>query len=150
VNNLRLTMPMMATAAATLANGGVNPLTGDRVLTGREVRYLLTTMTMAGLYDGSGRWAFTVGMPAKSGVAGGLIVVAPGVGGFATVSEPLDQQGNSARGVAFFHGLAHRFPHLHGWTPGAGSDPNLALTPQEECELVTKTIQQRPGLYTPD
>jgi len=46
---------------------------------------------MAGLYDGSGRWAYTVGMPAKSGVAGGLLVVAPGVGGFATVSEPLDQ-----------------------------------------------------------
>ena len=112
VNNLRLTTPMLATAAATLANGGVNPLTADRVLSQREVRYLLTTMTMAGLYDGSGRWAFTVGMPAKSGVSGVLMVVAPGVGGFATVSEPLDPQGNSARGLAFFHGLAHRFPYL--------------------------------------
>lgn len=150
VNNLRLTPVMMATAAATLANGGVNPLTKDRVLSQREVRYLLTTMTMAGLYDGSGRWAFSVGMPAKSGVAGGLMVVAPGVGGFYTVSEPLDPQGNSARGLAFFHGLAHRFPYLHGDTPGAGSDPNIALTAQEACQLVTKTVQLTPGHYTPD
>lgn len=150
VNNLRLTPAMMAAAAATLANGGVNPLTAERVLSQREVRYLLSTMTMAGLYDGSGRWAFTVGMPAKSGVAGGLLVVAPGVGGFATVSEPLDPQGNSARGLAFFHGLAHRFPYLHGDTPGAGSDPNIALSAQESCELRTKTVQSTPGHYTPD
>jgi len=150
VNNFRLTPQMMAMAAATLANGGVNPVTGDRVLSYRLVRYLLTTMMMAGLYDGSGRWAYTVGMPAKSGVAGGLLVVAPGVGGFATISEPLDLQENSARGIAFFSGLVHKFPFLHSFTPGAGSDPNLALTAIAKCHLQSKTIQQVPGQYSPD
>lgn len=149
VNNLRLTPRMMATASATLANGGVNPLTGERCLTERQVRYVLSQMMMAGLYDGSGRWAFAIGMPAKSGVAGGLMVVAPGVGGFATVSEPLNEQGNSARGIAFFEGLIHRFPHLHSYTPGAGSDPNLSLTPQEECHLKATTVELRPGVYVP-
>jgi glutaminase len=149
VNNLRLTPQMMAMAAATLANGGVNPVTKERVLSYRLVRYLLTTMMTAGLYDGSGRWAYTVGMPAKSGVGGGLLVVAPGVGGFATVSEPLDLQGNSARGLAFFSGLAHKFPFLHSFTPGAGSNPNLALTPVQECNLTSNTVEQEPGEYSP-
>lgn len=150
VNNLRLTPQMMAMAAATLANGGINPVSGERVLSYRLVRYVLTTMMTAGLYDGSGRWAYTVGMPAKSGVAGGLLVVAPGVGGFATVSEPLDLQGNSARGLAFFSGLAHKFPFLHSFTPGAGSDPNLALTPVQGCHLTSMTVEQEPGEYAPE
>jgi glutaminase len=150
VNNLRLTPQMMAMAAATLANGGINPVSGQRVLSYRLVRHVLTTMMTAGLYDGSGRWAYTVGMPAKSGVAGGLVVGAPGVGGFATVSEPLDLQGNSARGQAFFGGLSHKFPFLHSFTPGAGSDANLALTPVQECRLASKTVEQEPGEYSPE
>lgn len=118
MNNLRLTPAMMATAAATLANGGVNPLTKRRVLSESEVRYALATMATAGLYDGSGRWMFAIGMPAKSGVGGGLLVVAPGVGGFASVSEALNEEFNPARGIAFFQvraPLGDRCGVLHGW-----------------------------------
>lgn len=148
-NNLRLTPLMMATVASTLANAGVNPLTGEEVLPPRLVRYMLATMQMAGMYDQSGRWAFEVGMPSKSGVAGGLLVVAPGVGGFATVSEPLNQEGNSARGVAFFGGLVHRLPMLHGFSPSAGEDPNIALTPDESCVLKAHTRNVVPDHFTP-
>ena len=59
------------------------------------------------------------------------------------------QEGNSARGVAFFSGLAHRFPFLHSWTPGALSDPNLALTAVQACALVSRTVEQVPGQYSP-
>jgi len=149
VNNLRLTPTMLATAAATLANAGLNPITGERLFTHRQVRYLLSTMAMAGMYDESGRWFFTVGLPAKSGVAGGLMVVAPGVGGFASISEPLNEQGNSARGVAFFEGLSHRFPLLHIYTPGSGGNPNLELKPDKACKLKPRTIQEQRDKLAP-
>jgi len=149
VNNLQLTPEMMATVAATLANGGKNPFTGEQILAAREVRYVLSTMVMAGMYDESGRWFFEVGMPAKSGVAGGIMVVAPGVGGFATISEPLNLQGNSARSVAFFAGLVHRFPFMHRQTPGSGLDPNVALEADDQCDLVPTTVQLKKHRYTP-
>jgi glutaminase len=141
---------MMATAAATLANGGINPLTGERVLSAREVRHALATMATAGLYDGSGRWMFAIGMPAKSGVGGGLLVVAPGVGGFATVSEALNEEFNPTRGIAFFQGLSMRFPNLHAYAPGSGADPNHSLRPTKACDLESSTIELQPGMYVPE
>ncbi len=88
----------LATMAATLANGGKNPVTGDVVIDARHVPGILAVMATAGLYDDSGKWLFATGLPAKSGVGGGLIAVAPGKFGIAVISPPLDKAGNSVRG----------------------------------------------------
>ena len=82
--------------AATLANGGVNPVTGKRVVD-PAVEHVLAVMATAGLYDDSGIWLYHTGLPAKSGVGGGLIAVAPGKFGIAVISPPLDDAGNSVR-----------------------------------------------------
>jgi glutaminase len=88
----------LATMAATLANGGKNPLTGRQLLKAGNVPGVLAVMATAGLYDNSGKWLFSTGLPAKSGVGGGLIAVSPGKFGIAVVSPPLDDAGNSVRG----------------------------------------------------
>ena len=87
----------LARMGATLANNGVNPATGERVIKREYVQYILSTMTMAGLYDGSGGWAWHVGLPAKSGVGGGIVAVAPGKGAIAVFAPPLDEAGNSVK-----------------------------------------------------
>jgi glutaminase len=83
--------------AATLANGGKNPLTGKQVMRLGNVPGVLAVMATAGLYDDSGIWLYEVGLPAKSGVGGGIIAVAPGRFGIAVFSPPLDKAGNSVR-----------------------------------------------------
>jgi glutaminase len=88
----------LATMAATLANGGTNPVTGKTVLDAKHVPGVLAVMATAGLYDDSGKWLFRTGLPAKSGVGGGLIAVSPGKFGVAVISPPLDKAGNSVRG----------------------------------------------------
>jgi glutaminase len=85
--------------AATLANGGVNPLSGERVLAREYVDRVLSVMTTCGMYDSAGEWVVDVGMPAKSGVGGGVLAVLPGQLGIAVFSPPLDPHGNSVRGV---------------------------------------------------
>jgi glutaminase len=85
--------------AATLANGGVNPRTGERVLERALVDRVLSVMTTCGMYDSAGEWVVDVGMPAKSGVGGGVLAVLPGQLGIAVFSPPLDPHGNSVRGV---------------------------------------------------
>ena len=90
----------LATMGATLAAGGVNPVTGKRVIAAANVPHILAEMTMEGLYTGSGEWAYTVGLPGKSGVGGGILAVAPGKLAIAAFSPPLDPAGNSVRGVA--------------------------------------------------
>ncbi len=87
----------LATMAATLANGGKNPLTGKQVVSRDHVPEILAVMATAGLYDDSGKWLYRTGLPAKSGVGGGLIAVSPGNFGVAVVSPPLDAAGNSVR-----------------------------------------------------
>ncbi len=84
--------------AATLANGGKNPVTGKQVVENRHVPGILAVMATAGLYDDSGKWLFHTGLPGKSGVGGGLIAVSPGKFGIGTFSPPLDAAGNSVRG----------------------------------------------------
>jgi len=88
----------LATIAATLANGGVNPVTGKRVVSPETVQHVLAVMATAGLYDDSGIWLYNTGLPAKSGVGGGLIAVCPGKFGIAVVAPPLDAAGNSVKG----------------------------------------------------
>jgi len=87
----------LATMAATLANGGKNPVTGKPVMATANVPKVLAVMATAGLYDDSGKWFFHTGLPAKSGVGGGIIAVSPGKFGIAVVSPPLDDAGNSVR-----------------------------------------------------
>jgi glutaminase len=87
----------LATMAATLAAGGKNPLTGKPVMDADKVPGVLAVMATAGLYDDSGKWLYHTGLPAKSGVGGGIIAVSPGKFGIAVVSPPLDDAGNSVR-----------------------------------------------------
>ena len=87
----------LATMAATLASGGKNPVTGKQVMDADKVPGVLAVMATAGLYDDSGKWLYHTGLPAKSGVGGGIIAVSPGKFGIAVVSPPLDDAGNSIR-----------------------------------------------------
>ena len=87
----------LAMMAATLATGGKNPVTGKQVMAAKNVPYVLSVMATAGLYDDSGKWLYHHGLPAKSGVGGGIIAVAPGKFGIAVISPPLDDAGNSVR-----------------------------------------------------
>ncbi|HET7898573.1 MAG TPA: glutaminase, partial [Flavisolibacter sp.] len=87
----------LAIMAATLANGGVNPVTKKKVVSPETVMYTLPVMATAGLYDDSGIWLYNSGLPAKSGVGGGLLAVCPGKFGIAVVSPPLDAAGNSVK-----------------------------------------------------
>jgi glutaminase len=87
----------LARMGATLANNGKNPATGEQVIKPEDIPHILATMTMAGLYDSSGYWAWHVGLPAKSGVGGGIVAVVPGKGAIAVFAPPLDQAGNSVK-----------------------------------------------------
>jgi glutaminase len=111
----------LAVVAATLANGGVNPMTGERAIAAGHVRHVLSVMYSCGMYDAAGEWAFEVGLPAKSGVAGGIMVVVPGQAGIGVFSPPLDKSGNSVRGVATCRELVRRYDlHLlSGTTRGS-------------------------------
>ena len=87
----------LATMAATLADGGKNPVSKKTVMSSKNVPYVLAVMATAGLYDDTGKWLYHTGLPAKSGVGGGIIAVAPGKFGIAVISPPLDEAGNSVR-----------------------------------------------------
>jgi glutaminase len=100
--SLLVTARDLALMAATLANRGVNPRSGEQVVPERVVRQVLSVMATCGMYDAAGDWATQVGIPAKSGVAGGLIGALPGQIGIATFSPRLDVHGTSVRGVSLF------------------------------------------------
>jgi glutaminase len=92
-----VTANQLAVMGATLANNGKNPMTGEQVIKRENVPHILSAMMMAGLYDGSGGWAWHVGIPAKSGVGGGIVAVVPGKGAMAVFAPPLDEAGNSVK-----------------------------------------------------
>ncbi|MDX6767662.1 MAG: glutaminase A [Candidatus Methylacidiphilales bacterium] len=95
--------------AATLANGGSNPITGQRAVSADYVESMLSVMGSCGMYDAAGEWIYNVGMPAKSGVAGGIVAVLPGQLGIGVFSPRLDPRGNSVRGIAVCRELSHMF-----------------------------------------
>ncbi|XP_071518904.1 glutaminase liver isoform, mitochondrial-like isoform X3 [Panulirus ornatus] len=107
--SLEITAESGAIMAATLANGGINPLTGDPVLTVDAVRNTLTLMHSCGMYNYSGQFAFKVGLPSKSGVSGCVLLVIPNTLGICLWSPSLDINGNSCRGVQFCMELVNRF-----------------------------------------
>jgi len=96
--SLLVTADDLAAMGATLANGGVNPLSGTRVIAADHCQRVLAVMMTCGLYENSGEWLYDIGLPGKSGVGGGIVTVSPGKGGLATFSPPLDEAGNSVRG----------------------------------------------------
>jgi glutaminase len=101
---LAVTAEDLAVMGATLADGGLNPLTGEQVTSADACRCALAVMATAGLYETSGDWLYEVGAPGKSGIGGGIVTVSPGKGGLGTFAPPLDRAGNSVRGQ-----LAARF-----------------------------------------
>ncbi|MEU4424199.1 glutaminase A [Actinoplanes sp. NPDC024001] len=105
---LRVTAIDLAVMGATLANGGVNPRTRDRVVDSSVCHYTLAVMATSGLYESSGDWLYDVGVPGKSGIGGGIIVVSPGKGGLAAFAPPLDGFGNSVKGQLTARYLSHR------------------------------------------
>lgn len=117
--SIEVTAEAMAITAATLANAGICPTTGNRVLQPDTVKNCLSLMASCGMYDFSGEFAFTIGLPAKSGVAGGLLVVIPNLMGICIWSPRLDELGNSVRGIEFCKELVstfnfHNFDSLTG------------------------------------
>jgi glutaminase len=95
---LSVTARDLAVMGATLADGGVNPVTKQRVVDAAVCHYALTVMITAGLYETSGDWLYDIGLPGKSGIGGGIVAVSPGKGGFGTFAPPLDAAGNSVKG----------------------------------------------------
>ena len=108
----------LAMMAATLANGGVNPITRERAIDERYVQDVISVMLTCGMYDYSGEWAYNVGIPAKSGVGGGITAVVPQKLGIGTFSPPLDAKGNSYRGIRVCQDISHDFGlHLFNVAP---------------------------------
>ncbi|BBG02164.1 MULTISPECIES: glutaminase A [Pseudonocardia] len=107
--SITVTTPELSVMAATLANGGVNPLTGDSALHREHLRTVISVMSMCGMYDAAGEWAHDVGIPAKSGVSGGIMGTLPRYFGLGVYSPGLDRHGNSVRGVAVCRELSRRF-----------------------------------------
>ncbi|XP_062842949.1 glutaminase 2b isoform X2 [Trichomycterus rosablanca] len=107
--SIEVTCESGSVMAATLANGGICPITGERVLSAEAVRNTLSLMHSCGMYDYSGHFAFHVGLPAKSGVSGAVLLVVPNVMGVMCWSPPLDKLGNSVRGIRFCEELVSTF-----------------------------------------
>ena len=105
---LNVTARDLALMSATLANGGVNPLTREHVIEAEHCRHVLAVMVTAGLYENSGEWLYDTGLPGKSGVSGGIVAVAPGKGGLSSFAPPLDAAGNSVKGQLAARFLAER------------------------------------------
>jgi glutaminase len=105
---LSVTARDLAVMGATLADGGVNPVTGEQVIEASSCRQTLAVMTTAGLYETSGNWLYKVGLPAKSGIGGGIVAVSPGKGGLGTFAPLLDGAGNSVKGQLAARFLSYR------------------------------------------
>jgi glutaminase len=128
--SILITAHDLAVMGATLAHGGVNPVTGVRAIQQQYVKYLLSIMHSCGMYDYAGEWAYRVGIPSKSGVGGGIVGVIPGQVGIGTFSPPLDAKGNSVRGIKACLDLSQRFG-LHCFESGyAGPRISDVMSPQ--------------------
>jgi glutaminase len=106
--SLNVTAKDLAIMGATLADGGVNPLTQKRVVDAKTCKFTLAVMATAGLYETSGDWLYDVGLPGKSGISGGIVTVSPGKGGFGAFAPRLDDAGNSVKGQLAARYLSER------------------------------------------
>lgn len=126
--SLLVTCQDLAVMAATLANGGINPLTGEQALDPRYVQHVLSIMYTCGLYEFSGQWAYKVGIPAKSGLSGAIIGVIPQKMGIAIFSPPLGSHRKSWRGVQVFEKISQKF-QLHMFETGVRKTPDARAKP---------------------
>jgi glutaminase len=125
---LRVTARDLAIMGATLADGGVNPMTGERTVDADCCRRVLAVLATAGLYERTGDWLYDVGLPGKSGVSGGLVTISPGKGGVGTYSPLLDTAGNSVRGQRITAFLSERLGlNLFTSTPRLDAEPQVSL-----------------------
>ena len=140
--SIELNAETLSIAAATLANGGICPLSGERIFQTETVQHCLSLMSSCGMYDFSGEFAFTIGLPAKSGVSGGLMIVVPNVMGICTWSPRVDENGNSARGIDFCQHLIKTF-NFHNYDSVVGisskKDPRLNGI-QQQAKQVNELI----------
>ncbi len=135
---IEMNAAMMSIVAATLANGGICPVSGERIFSTETVRHCLSLMSSCGMYDYSGEFAFTVGLPAKSGVSGAIMIVIPNVMGMCTWSPRLDEHGNSVRGIDFCQRLVQIFNfHNYDTLTGASGkkDPRLDPLTQQTSQI---------------
>lgn len=138
----------LAVMAATLANKGLNPMTGERAIDKKYVKNILSIMYTCGLYEFSGQWAYRVGLPAKSGLSGAIIGVVPNQMGIAVFSPPLDERKKSRRGVKVFEALSERFK-LHTFTTDNKTDNKRIFDIQEckpECATPSEQNQAQPSI----
>jgi Glutaminase len=131
----------LAQIAGTLANGGINPVTRERAVGEGVVREVLSVMTTCGMYDAAGDWLISVGLPAKSGVSGGIFAVLPGRLGIGVYSPPLDANGNSVRGVAVCRALSQDLG-LHLVRPGERAAPPVRA--QHDLGSLPRNASARP------
>lgn len=136
--SIKVNVKDLAVMSATLANGGRQPVTGEQILDADVCRLTQAVMSSAGMYDGAGRWMAEVGIPAKSGVSGGLLGTLPGQLGIATFSPRLNAEGNSVRGVEAFKRLS-RDMGLHLMS----TDQRYGIHPIRETEIINDTLVVR-------
>lgn len=135
--SIRVTVKDLAVMSATLANGGRQPITDDKILDADVCRLTLALMSSAGMYDGAGRWMAEVGIPAKSGVAGGLLGTLPGQLGVATFSPRLNEEGNSVRGVEAFKLLSKDMGlHLMSTEERYGVQPIRRIVDEDTATVI--------------
>ena len=146
--SIRVTCRDLALMGATLANGGVNPVTGVRAVEQAQVGRVLSVMATCGMYDFSGEWLFHTGLPAKSGVGGGILAVQPGRIGIAVFSPRLDAQGNSVRGIAVCRELATGLD-LHLLSPAQREAPvvRVSANGQGAASRRRRPVEQTERLY---
>jgi glutaminase len=134
----------LALMGATLANQGVNPVTGERAIQDAHVEHVLSVMASCGMYDFSGGWIYNVGMPAKSGIAGGVLAVLPGQLGIGVFSPRLDEQGNSVRALKVCEELS-RIWQLHQFNPpySSHSSRRLSYTAADRHSTRTRRAAER-------
>lgn len=143
--SLLVTCRDLAVIGATLANDGVNPITGVRALRSPLVAKVLSVMMSCGMYDYSGAWMFEVGMPAKSGVGGGIVAVLPGQFGLAVFSPKLDERGNSARGIAVCRRISADFA-LHTLHTGSVTVSSVIHATYDAAQVSSKRARNAPQL----
>ena len=146
--SISVTCRDLAIMAATLANRGVNPVTGRQAIRGEYVESVLSVMGSCGMYDFAGEWIYKIGMPAKSGVSGGIIAVLPGQLGIGVFSPPLDSRGNSVRGIGVCNELSRSLDlHLFNRPSPGGSVVRLKFTGAELNSSRVRTPQEAQALH---
>lgn len=131
---INVTVRDLAMMAATLGNAGAHPITGEQIISQDSVRQVLSVMTTCGMYDAAGDWVSNVGIPAKSGVAGGIMAALPGQLGLATFSPKIDGHGNSVRGVAMCERLSREMGlHMMDMRQIAQSTMRQSITTIDSC-----------------